>query len=167
MGSIPIRGGLTSASFLPRGMAQLARQRCDFASVDHEACTQLLERLEDAARRRTLLTYKSFVKGISFKLPPKLGEVGASRLVIDCELLRARDEAIIHDFGRYLGAATYRDNGVLINSILVNIRAADPPKAFIDWVTRNGLCHVTHRDQQREYWLREIDRVYQVYGLGH
>lgn len=140
---------------------------CQWAPHDPAACKILFTRLRDAAARRTFLTYAEFVKGVAFHLPD--GKGGLTLHAIDTSFLRARDEAIINDFARYLGAATYRDCGVLLNTLLVpNGHPHRLPTAFLTWANDVGLGPgknaANHYALYEGYWTTQLQAVYRYFA---
>jgi hypothetical protein len=147
-----------------RALERMGQLPCDYAPHDQPACRELLNRLEHAARSARLLTYAEFVRGMTFNVP---GPDGAMRrLTIDPELLRSGDEAVIQDFGRYLGAASYRDAQVLLHALLIpNTRRPRPPESFFRWLHQVGLGAGTAGDRTAEdmHWMRLVGKVHDGY----
>jgi len=139
-------------------------QPCVFAPHDPETCEVVFERLRGAARRGGFLTYAALVRGVTFRVRDSEGVLGP--YVIDADLLRAKDEAIILDFGRYIGAATYRDSKVLLNALLVpDARRGRPADAFFTWAMSIGL---PLGDPRLRVWdgtryAREVAKIQQAY----
>ena len=137
----------------------------DYAQYDHAACKILLGRLEAAARQKRLVTYDEFVRGVSFVVPDRNQSMPMVARTVDTTVLKTEDEAMIHDFGRYLAAATYRDSAVFLNALLVRSKTNPYPSAhFFDWLRRIGMLYATDRSAEQDYWLKSVATIHKVYG---
>jgi hypothetical protein len=149
------------------GLKRMNERPCTYAPRDPATCEIVFERLKSAAQRNRLLTYAELVRGVTFMVPGEGGELRSH--VIDVGFLRGQDEAIIQDFGRYIGAATYRDSQVLLNALLVpNSRSQRPADAFFNWASSVGrpVGVPTEREWQADAWHRELKRVYAAYAVA-
>lgn len=145
-------------------MRQLNKWVSEFAQFDHASCPILLDRLSVAARQRRLMPYAEFVNGVNFTLldPTQLGIL--RRVTINTVVLRSEHESIIHDFGRYLGAATFRDSSVFINCLIVPEKySTRPAKQFFDWARRIGVLRNDDRKSEDAYWESAVSAVHKKY----
>lgn len=137
----------------------------DYAQYDHAACRILLARLETAARQKRLVTYDEFVRGVTFVVPDRHQSMRTVRRTVDTNVLKTEDEAIIHDFGRYLAAATFRDSDIFINALLVRSKTNPYPSVhFFNWVRRIGMLYATNRSGEEGFWLTAVNAVHKIYG---
>ena len=73
----------------------------DYAQHDHAACRILVGRLESAARLKRLVTYGEFVRGVTFVVPDRNQGMRMVTRTVDTSVIKAEDEAMIRDFGRF------------------------------------------------------------------
>ena len=136
----------------------------EFAQFDHASCRILLDRLTIAAQQRRLMPYPEFIKAVNFTLPDA-NHVGMPRRVtIDASVIRSEEESIIHDFGQYLGAATFRDCSVFINCLIVpHSRSTRPAKQFFDWARRIKVLKNHDYKSEDVFWEKAVEAVHQKY----
>lgn len=132
---------------------------------ERQTCEELLHRLESAARARRFVSYAEFVRGITFNLHRRDGSVEVR--VIDVERPRQGDEDVIDDYARYLGAASCRDSGVLLNALVVPVKhRARPTKGFCEWAGMFGLSLDWTRPYDDRFiaaWGKAVGAVHERY----
>jgi hypothetical protein len=152
---------------LERIKRRLNARPCMYAWHEDErkTCEELLRRLESAARARRFVSYAEFVRGITFKLHGR--DESVEIRVIDTERPRHGDEDVIDDYARYLGAASYRDSGVLLNALVVPVKhRARPTKGFCEWAGIFGLSLDWTRPYDDRFiaaWGKAVDAVHERY----
>jgi hypothetical protein len=137
----------------------------DYAQHDHVACRILLGRLESAARLKRLVTYDEFVRGVTFVFPDRNQSMRMVTRTVDTSVIKTEDEAIIHDFGRYLAGATFRDSSIFINALLIRSKSyPHPPVYFYDWLRRAHSIYMPNQSAEQEYWDKSVAAVHRVYS---
>ena len=136
----------------------------DYAQHDHAACRILLGRLESAARLKRLVTYDEFVRGVTFVVPGRNQSMRMVTRTVDTSVIKTEDEAMIHDFGRYIAGATFRDSAIFINALLIRSKSNPHPSAyFFDWLRRVNLVNIPNRSAEDNYWIESVAAVHRVY----
>lgn len=137
----------------------------DYAQHDHAACRILLGRLKSAARLKRLVTYDEFVRGVTFVVPDRNQGMRMVTRTVDTSVIRTEDEAMIHDFGRYIAGATFRDSGIFINALLIRSKSnLHPAIYFFDWLRRVNSVYTPNRSAEQDYWIKSVAAVHRVYS---
>ena len=137
----------------------------DYAQHDHAACRILLGRLESAARLGRLVTYDEFVRGVTFVVPDRDQSMRMVTRTVDTSVIKTEDEAMIHDFGRYIAGATFRDAGVFINALLIRSKSNPrPANYFFDWLRRANSVSMANRSAEDDYWIKSVAVVHRAYS---
>lgn len=137
----------------------------DYAQHDHAACRILLGRLESAARLKRLVTYDEFIRGVTFVVPDRNRSMRMVTRTVDTSVIKTEDEAMIHDFGRYLAGATFRDSAIFINALLIRSKSNPGPSVyFFDWLRRSNSIYMPNRSAEQDYWIASVAAVHRVYS---
>lgn len=137
----------------------------DYAQHDHAACRILLGRLESAARLKRLVTYDEFVRGVTFVVPDRNQGMRMVTRTVDTSVIKTEDEAMIHDFARYIAGATFRDSAIFINALLIRSKSNPHPDVyFFDWLRRANSVYMPNRSAEQDYWIKSVAAVHRVYS---
>jgi hypothetical protein len=137
-------------------LTQMQLMSWRYAPVDPEAQEHIEERLIETARRKDLIHYSDLVEGVLFMVESSEGN--RDHVITDWSEF---DRALIGDHLGYLNMRYYERHGVLLGSLAISKEQSNPGPGYFNFLRDAGLLRVRDEDRQIEFWIREVERVYQ------
>jgi hypothetical protein len=133
--------------------------RWKYAVQDKEALAELEQRLEQAARKRSLITYSDLVRGITFNLPSLRQPIRA----IDVSDWQDLDRAIVGDFLGYRSMRSYEQGGFFVSALVVSKLDGSPSEGFYALMKELGLVASSKTDQAMYLFAEHVAKAHTWY----
>jgi hypothetical protein len=131
-----------------------------YGDKDPVALNGVEQRIAEAGRRRGLLTYSEFVRGVEFKLP----NLRDGRRTIDVGDWQELDRAIVGDFLGYISARSYERAGFFSSALVVTKLDGSPSEGFYTLLREVGLISSGKTDKAMYLWADHVAKAHTWYS---
>jgi hypothetical protein len=130
-----------------------------YGPQDGLALAELEQRLGEAARKRSLVTYSDLVRGITFNLPTLREPVRT----IDVSDWQDLDRAIVGDFLGYMSMRSYELGGFFSSALVVSKLDGSPSEGFYTLMKDLGLLASSKTDKAMYLFAEHVAKAHTWY----
>lgn len=134
-----------------------------WADKDPDALAVLEERIAEAGRNLSMITYSDLVKGVDFHLP-NVRNGQAYRVPIHD--WSGFDRGMVGEFLGYISMRSYCANGFMASALVVNRLEYKPSDLFFEWMKRIEVLPDTNEGTVMKFWIDQVNKAHNWYKAG-
>jgi hypothetical protein len=131
-----------------------------WADKDPDALATLEERIAEAGRNLSMITYSDLVKGVDFHLP-NVRNGQAYRVPIHD--WSGFDRGMVGEFLGYISMRSYCANGFMASALVVNRLEYKPSDLFFEWMKRIEVLPDTNEGTVMKFWIDQVNKAHNWY----
>ena len=136
---------------------KMAAIKWHYPDRDPDALAILEERIAEAGRNLSLITYSDLVKGVVFHLR-NINEGNPYQIrIYDWSGL---DRALIGEFLGYISMRSYAEAGFMASALVVNREEYRPSEHFFEWMKTLEILPDTHEDTVLAFWADQVNKAH-------
>jgi hypothetical protein len=136
-------------------LEKLGNIKWRYASGDPNALAKLEERIAEAGRKRSLITYSDLVREVTFNLP----NLRKPR-TIDVMDWQELDRAIVGDFLGYISMRSYERARLFSSALVVSKMDGSPGEGFYNLLKDLGLIPNVRSPKALDIWAEHVAKAH-------